>query len=470
MLGPGYQRLSARDQAFLEVDTPSAFTHGAATLVFRAGPLLRDDGGIDVAPLRSLLVSRLHEIPRFRQKLAWVPLERQPVWIDDPAFDLDYHVRHTRLPFPGGEAELKRLVARLLGNRLDRSRPLWELWVIEGLEGERFALFQKLHHCMIDEALGVDPMQLLLSTQREHEVLPAPHHVPRPAPSGARLLWDASWRYAALPGRIARGAGDLLLRPDARGALRERTREWLGWLRTWRAGALPETPLNARIGPHRRVDWWSVPLADAKAVQRALGVTLHDVVLATVAGAVRSFMLLRSVDPARLPFRAAVPVSVRSGREHGTFGNRVAQWIVDLPIGEPDALARLDSIRAQTETLRASRPAVSADAQAGVTEWVGTRLLAQAAQLAVRSAPFNLMIASVPGPQVPLYLCGAELLETYGCVPLLETTALGVAVLSYSGRLAFGMNADWEAVPDLAAFVAATAASFRGLQDAARGR
>jgi WS/DGAT/MGAT family acyltransferase len=466
-MAPHYERLSAQDNSFLLFDRPNAFTHGAGTAVFRAGPLLRADGGIDVEPIRRRIESRLHEIPRFRQKLRWIPLERHPVWVDDPGFSLDYHLRHTRLPFPGDDAELKRLSARLLANRLDRSRPLWEWWVIEGLEGDRFALFQKLHHCMIDGASGVDLMQLLLSPRPDEPLQPVPHYTPRPEPSDAHLLWDAARRYAGLPAHLLHGARELGRSAAARQELARRARAVLGMLRSF-GGATSETPLNRRIGPYRRVDWLSMSLDEIKALRRALGGTVNDVVLATVAGAVRSFLELRAVDPAKLAFRVAAPVSTRAEHEHGTFGNRVSQWIVDLPIGEADPLVRLARIRAQTERLKASGEAVAADVLFGVAEWIGTRLLSQAAQLAVNSVPFNLMVTNIPGPQIPLYLCGAEFLEAYGYVPLVETTALGIALMSSNGRLAWGFNADHELVPDLAEFVAAVRASFAALQQAAR--
>jgi WS/DGAT/MGAT family acyltransferase len=467
MATPGYQRLSAQDNSFLIFDSPHAFTHGAGTAIFAAGPLLRADGGIDVEPIRRRIESKLHEIPRFRQKLRWIPLEDHPVWVDDASFSLDYHLRHTRLPFPGNEAQLKQLSARLLANRLDRSRPLWEFWVIEGLEGERFALFQKMHHCMIDGASGVDLMQLLLSPARDEPTLPAPHYVPRPEPSDARLLWDAGQRWASLPGRLARQARELARSPAARHEVGEGARAVLGMLRSLR-GSASATPLNRRIGPHRRVDWLCMPLDEVKAVRRALGGTVNDLVLATVAGAVRAFMQLRSVDPATLAFRVAAPVSVRAENEHGTFGNRVSQWIVDLPVREADPLVRLARICAQTEELKSSRQAVAADVLFGAAEWLGSRLLSQAARLSLDSLPFNLMVTNIPGPQIPFYLCGAEMLQAYGYVPLVETTALGIALMSTNGRLAWGFNADYALVPDLAAFTAAIDRSFRELQDAAR--
>jgi WS/DGAT/MGAT family acyltransferase len=469
MANAGYERLSAQDNSFLIFDKPHAFTHGAGTSIFRAGPLLKPDGGIDLEPIRRLIEAKLHEIPRFRQKLAWIPLEAHPVWIDDAGFNLDYHLRHTRLPFPGDEGELKRLSARLLSNHLDRTRPLWEIWIIEGLERERFAMFQKMHHCMIDGASGVDLMQLLMSTRPDVEISPAPRYLPRPAPSGARLLWDAALRYASLPARVGSRARELLRSSDARQEFGDRVGAVFGMLGSMR-GSASQTPLNQRIGPYRRVDWLCVPLDEVRALRRALGGTVNDIVLATVAGAVRSFLQLRAVDPATLRFRVAAPVSIRAEHEHGTFGNRVSQWIVDLPIGEGDPLARLEAIREQTERLKRTRQAVAAEALFGVAEWLGPRLLSQAARVALNSVPFNLMVTNIPGPQQPFYLCGAELLETYGYVPLVENTALGIALFSTNGRLSWGFNADHDLVPDLGAFTEAIAASFAALQKAASAR
>jgi WS/DGAT/MGAT family acyltransferase len=463
-----YERLSVQDASFLLFESPTAFTHTAGTAIYEAGPLRTADDGIDAGRIRSAVASLLHQLPRFRQRLEWIPLEGHPVWVDDPAFDLDFHFRHTRLPEPGGEQELKELSARIQANQMDRAKPLWETWVVEGLEGGRFAMIQKTHHCMIDGASGVDLMQLLLAPDPNAE-LPAPTpYVPRPAPTRGELLSDQLARRLRMPLDAIRRTRETYedLR-DLGEEIRLRGRAVLETL-----GALtrpaPETPLNGRIGPHRRVEWLDMSLDEVKAVRKALGGTVNDVVLATVAGAVRRFVEGRAVDPSALEFRVAAPVSTRSEAERGTLGNRVSMWILDLPIGEADPRRRLGQIAEQTRELKEKRQALGADVLFQVVEWTGTRLLSLAARrLAASKGPYNLMVTNVPGPQIPLYLCGAPLRSVYGFVPLIENTALGIALFSYCGRLCWAFNADYELMPDLADFAAAVAAAFRELEEAA---
>ena len=463
-----YERLSAQDTSFLLFESPNAFTHVAGTALYEVGPLRTPDGGIDIGRIRSAVACLLHQLPRFRQKLAWIPVEGHPVWVDDPAFDLDFHVRHTRLPHPGGEQELKDLSARILANQMDRGKPLWEIWIIEGVEGDRFAMIQKLHHCMIDGASGVDLTQLLLSPDPAAE-LPAPTpYVPRPAPTRAKLLRDALARRLRMPAdalRFARAADR-----DERGLAAElRLR---GRALVQMAGSLtriaPPSTLSGPIGPHRRVDWFDMSLDEVKALRKATGATVNDIVLASVAGAVRHFLERRGADPGAREFRVAAPVSTRSESERGTLGNRVSMWILVLPIDEPDPLRRLERIRAQTGDLKQSKQAVGADVLFQVVEWTSTRILSLAARgLSSTQGPYNLMVTNVPGPQIPLYLCGARMCATYGFVPLVENTALGIALFSYAGRLCWGLNADYELVPDLADFTAAIPAAFAELARAA---
>ncbi len=458
-----YDRLTAQDTSFLVFENSNSFTHGAGTAIFEAGALATPGGGIDIDRVRRSLESMLHQVPRFRQKLDWIPVERHPVWVDDPAFDLDYHLRHIRLPAPGTLAELKATSARILANRMDRARPLWEFWVVEGLENGGFALIQKIHHCMIDGASGVDLLQLMMSPDPEAKPLEPTPWVPRPAPTQRQLALDALRYRLRMPLDVLRSAREAGSVRDLGRDLRTRLSATAKLARSMTQSAAA-TPLNERIGPHRRVDWLCMSLDDVKQVRRALGGTINDVVLCSVAGAVRRFLQLRGVDTEALDFRVAAPVSVRSEDERGTMGNRVSQWIVDIPVGEPDPLERLRVIQEQTSELKSSGQAVGADVLFQVAEWTGTRLLSLAAQLASSGNPFNLMVTNIPGPQIPLYLCGARLLEMYGYVPLVDTTALGIALFSYDGRLCWGFNADYELLPDLADFVSGIERAFAELQ------
>jgi diacylglycerol O-acyltransferase len=464
-----YDRLSALDNSFLVLERPNAYMHVASTLVFEAGPLRRPDGGIDADAIRALVEGRLHRIPRYRQRLAWIPFESHAVWVDDDQFQLEYHVRHTSLPRPGSDEQLKRLSARIMQQHLDRARPLWEIWIVEGLDKDRFALVTKVHHCMVDGISGVDLMKVLMNLVPESPPdEEPPRFVPRPAPSGLELLRHEWMRRAALPLSLARGLGRVVTEArDARRELGTRLRaaaETLG--ATLRSPS--STPLNRRIGPHRRFDWMAMDLADVKAVRQAFGGSLNDVVLTVVTGAVRRFLERRGVPPRGLDFRVMAPVSVRSSEEAGALGNRVSAWIVPLPLASDDPREQLAAIAAHTAQLKEQRSAVGAEVLTRVADWTPSQLLALGARNATRLLPFNMVVTNVPGPQVPMYMAGARLLETYPHVPLTDSLGLGIALLSYDGRIYWGFAADYDVVPDLAEFVDGTRASLAALLRAAR--
>ncbi|MDJ0866467.1 MAG: wax ester/triacylglycerol synthase family O-acyltransferase [Myxococcota bacterium] len=459
-----YDRLTALDSSFLVLERPNAYMHVASTQVFAAGPLRRPDGGIDAEAIKRATAASLHRIPRYRQKLAWIPLQNHPVWVDDERFNIDYHMRHTSLPRPGSLEQLKRLSARIMQQHLDRERPLWEMWIVEGLEEDRFALISKVHHCMIDGVSGVDLMRILMSVTPEQEVPEAPAFVPRPQPSGLDLLGDELWRRAGVGWSVARGLGQLL------GEARERRREWLVRARALaeQLGATlrgaSETPLNREIGPHRRFDWMALPIAEIKEIRQALGGSLNDVVLAVVTGAVRRFLARRGVSTRGLEFRVMSPVSVRAADEQGALGNRVSAWVVDLPVDEADPRVQLRRIAERTRELKQAKQAVGADVLTQISEWTPSTLLALGARNATRLLPFNLVVTNVPGPQFPMYMLGAKMLETYPHVPLMDRLGLGIALLSYDGRIFWGFNADYDLVPDLEAFVRDTREAFGQLR------
>jgi WS/DGAT/MGAT family acyltransferase len=464
MSGSAYDRLTALDYSFLALERENAYMHVASTQVYDAGPLRLEDGGIDFQAFRKLSASALHQIPRYRQKLAYIPIENHPVWVDDPDFNLDYHLRHTSLPRPGSEEQLKRLSARIMQQHLDRGRPLWEMWLVEGFEDDRFAVISKVHHCMIDGVSGVDLMKILMSPTPEQRIAPEPEYVPRPAPSGLRLLRDEVWRRASLPFQLFRGVAAVAQ------AAREDRREM-----TVRARAFAETlgstfrrasgtPLNQPIGPHRRFDWHVMDLAAVKEVRHALGGSLNDVVLTTVTGAVRRFFERRGVDVREMDFRIMAPVSVRDESEEGALGNRVSAWMVPLPLKERDRRKQLRAISRETKELKKSKQAVGADLLAQAAEFGSSTLLALGARNATRLLPFNMVVTNVPGPQVPLYTLGARMLEVFPHVPLLDNLGLGIALMSYDGKLCWGFNADYDLVPDLGAFVACVSDSFEELR------
>ncbi len=446
-----YERLSAQDSSFLIFETPSVPMHVAATLIYEAGPLRTPNGGIDIDTIRNATEANLHRIPRYRQKLAWIPFQNHPVWVDDRDFNLDYHIRHSSLPRPGNEEQLKALCARIMSHQLDRARPLWESWVVEGLEGDRFAMITKLHHCMIDGASGVDLAHILMSldpADRPQEE--AAVYIPRPTPSALQLTRDEIVRQLTLPLQMIRSFRHFRSETqDMRHELTIRLRA-LRELMGWAVHASSETPINGSLGPHRRFDWLNMPLKSVKAVRRALKCTVNDVVLTIVAGAVREFLIRRRMRPEGIDFRVSAPVSVRREEERGRLGNRVSSWIVRLPVNEPDPLKRLEVIRRVTRELKDSQQALGVEMIMKAAEWTPGILMSLGAQAA--SGPINMIVTNVPGPQVPLYMLGSRLLASYPQVPLLEGTGLGVALFSYDGQLCWGFNADYELIPDLRTF------------------
>ncbi len=449
-----YDRLTFLDSTFVIMELPQRPMHVAGTSTFEAGPLKKRGGGIDIDRIRNYVDAKLHLIPRYRQRLAFIPVEDHPVWVDDHHFNIMYHVRHTALPQPGDERQLKRLAARVMEQPLDRSKPLWEIWVVEGLENpDHFALVQKVHHCMIDGMSSVDLMNVLLKQDSTPEFEPGPRWIPRRVPSQSELFVDAARRYLRLPITIGRNLPRWLRAlADTDSEIRVR----LAALRESLAGQFNRasaTPLNQVVGPHRRFDWMPMDLDRIKGVKNRLGGTVNDIVLATVAGAVRRFLQRRGVHVEDLDFRVMAPVSTRTEQERGTLGNRVSAWTVPLPLGEPDPVRRLDQIRHTTEHLKESNQALGAELLSQVGEWTPSTLLSMGARLAARALPFNLVVTNVPGPQAPLYMLGAKMLNNYGFIPLTDNLGLGIVLFSYAGQLCWAFTADWDLLPDLHDFV-----------------
>ena len=446
MSGRNYERLSARDNLFLVAEEPTNPMHVAALQILELDCLGTATGGLDIDRYTQWLESNLQRIPRFRQKLKEPPFGGRPVWIDDDHFNLDYHVRHVRLPRPGGKEQLRREASRIVELPLERSRPLWEMWLIEGLEGgEHFAVLSKFHHCMLDGSAGAELATVLASPDSEASSPRREHYQPKPAPSSFELLRDVwSDRIAAPLRGVKRG---FALRGDALerfGALRE--------LATDAMHRSSATPLNGQQSTHRNVDWLSMPLTKLREVKRALSCSLNDLVLAIVTGAMRRYLIARQIDPSQIDFRAATPVNMRTEAERGQLGNFVSSWIVPLPVGECDVAARLEEICKCTFNLKESRAALGIDTLLGISQWLPETVVALGARAA--AGPVNMIVTNVPGPQVPLYQLGSKLLGIYPLVPCFPRSGLGVAVFSYDGQLCWGLNADPELVPDLSMFSA----------------
>jgi WS/DGAT/MGAT family acyltransferase len=457
-------RLTALDASFLHLEQAGqAHMHVAGVYVFE-GPA----PGYD--ELVEHIAGRLDLVPRYRQRLAEVPLAQgRPQWVDDPHFSPRYHVRHTALPDPGGQPELKRLVGRLMSQRLDRNKPLWEIWLVEGLDGGRFALVGKTHHALVDGVSGVDITGVLFDTARD----PAPvarsaePWIPRPLPTGAQLLASALLERATIPGEIARGVRSTVRAP--RRVMNSALNSLAGIGAMARAGLspAPHTVLNVPIGPHRRYEWVRADLQRFKAVKNALGGTVNDVVLATVALGLGGWLRERGEDTDGLELKAMVPVSVRAEVEQGALGNRVAAFYAPLPVGLKDPIEVLAAVHDATEELKGSGQTVGAQVLTELVGFAPPTIMTQAARLVSRQRFFNLVVTNVPGPQFPLYVLGRRLEVIYPVVPLAQHQALGIAILSYDGNLGFGLLADLDALPDLPALARHLTGAMDALAEAA---
>jgi WS/DGAT/MGAT family acyltransferase len=440
---------------FLTVEDECSHMHIGSVSVFESGPLGFEGGGVDIDRIRHLIEVQLHKTPRFRQKLAFSPVAGTPVWIDDRSFHLDYHVRHTALPHPGGVVQLERLASRIMSQRLDRRRPLWELWVVEGLAENRFALISKIHHAMADGISGVDLASATMG--KDPDFRPGPVHswVPRPAP-GTRELLEGELRHRAgaawdlLRGRLIAGGGGADSSEEE--SLTTRLRKAATAVAAGVESA-PPTPLNAEVGPNRRFAWTRTSIEVLGKIREASGSTLNDVVLAIVTGAVREFMIRRGCPVAGIDFRVMVPVSIRTTDERGKLGNRVSQLVVHLPLDAEDPVERLRLVSERTRELKASGQAEAGRVVTGLFELVPPRLARLLQRAAVRRSFGNMVVTNVPGAPFTAYLLGARLLESYPLVPLSPRQALNVAVLSYDGYLHWGVNADYDAIPDVDDFV-----------------
>jgi diacylglycerol O-acyltransferase len=437
-------RLTGLDSSFLHLERDVAHMHVAGCTIFEGKAPTHKE-------LLEAIDSRLHLVPRYRQRLGFVPLQQgRPVWVDDPHFKLAYHVRHTALPRPGGDEELRRLAGRVFSQALDRSRPLWELWLVEGLEKNRFALLSKTHHALVDGISGVDIATVLFDTSPEPMPVAPPEQewIPRPLPSGAQLLADALLERATVPAEVARGLRAALRGPRQVAERVGTALAGFGALAWAGMQPAPPSPFNVKIGPHRRFTWVRGDLTQFKAVKNALGGTVNDVVLAVVTGALGRYMRLHN-EPTDEMLKAMVPVSVRADVERGALGNRVAAMWAPLPVGITDPVQRLLTISQAMEGVKESGQAVGAQVLTGLSGFAPPTILAQAARLQARQRLFNLVVTNIPGPQFPLYMLGRELEAIYPMVPLAENTALGIAIMSYDGQLNFGLTADFDALSDV---------------------
>jgi diacylglycerol O-acyltransferase len=464
-----YQRLTALDASFLDIEDENSPMHVGAVAIFGPGPLqtgAEGAAGVDIERFRRFVESVLH--PRYRQRVARMPLTGARMWVDDPSFNLLYHVRHLALPRPGDERLLKRVAGHVMSLPLDHNRPLWELWVIEGLESGGFAIITKAHHSMIDGVGSADLMTASMQLEPDAHPSQEPRRwLPRPAPGRIDIALGELRRWTEAGAAVQRATRDAVRHPRRTLASLASLVEGIGEALGAGMHRTSPTPLNVQIGPHRRFDWLRYDLADVKEVKNRLGGTVNDVVLANVSGALRRFLKGRGGDVDELDFRAMVPVNVRTGDEAGKMGNRVATMAVQLPLDEADARARLERVVERTQQLKSSRQAAGMETIEEISDWGLSGVFLQLARLSARTRPFNLVVTNIPGPQVQAYLLGSPLEQVYPLVPLYKNQALGVALFSYNGALFWGLNADWDALPDLHDFAEHLAVDFEVLRKAA---
>jgi len=443
------ERLSALDATFLALEDACHPMHVGAVGVFEPGELVDAGGGLDFERIRQGFSDSLWRAPRFRQKLRSLPLVGPPVWVDDEHFNLAYHLRHTALPLPGDERTLKRLAGRILSQQLDRGKPLWELWFVEGLADRRFALVAKIHHCLVDGISGVDLLAAFVRAGRDgQEGGPRPW-LPRPAPATVRLVAQELRRRAAVPWQALEAGRDWLRRPGR--ALAQAGHALEAVRQTWDVAghAASRTSLDVPIGPHRRFDWLRFEHEAVREVRRRLGGTVNDAVLAIVSGALREFLLQRGDTVRGIDFRALVPVSTREAAERGALGNQVSLLLVPLPVGERDPRRRHRKVVEATRRAKRSRQDEGGTLLEALSDQVAPGLLPEVARRGLGRHAFNLVVTNVPGPRMRIALMGAHMEAIHPAAPLFPQQSLGIALMSYAGSLDVGLQADWDAVPDL---------------------
>lgn len=439
-------RLSATDASFLVQEREGSHMHIGAVMIFE-GPMP------DIAAMKAHIRSRLHLVPRYRQRLAWAPFESgRPFWVDDPDFNLSYHVRDAALPAPGNDSQLELMCARVFSQRLDRNKPLWEMWLIDGLAGGRFAMILKTHHSVIDGIAGVDVGTVLLGIEPTEKIEEPRPWRPAPLPTQGELLEIGLREAAGAPLKFGRSALNLVRNE---GDAREEFGEFVSGATkaiSETIDAAPRTPLNQPITGHRRYKFVRNSLEDFREIKTLLDTTLNDVVLTVTSDALGRWLRSRHYPTDGLRLRALVPVSTRGKKKRGEdthHGNELLAMRGSLPVEEMDTLKRLNYIKNSMDGLKKSNQAIAADALASVQNFAPPTILAQASRLNFSTRLFNLLVTNVPGPQLPLYLLGRQMVDAFPIPFLAENHGLSIAVMSYNGRINFGILGDYDAVPDI---------------------
>jgi len=441
-------RLNPLDVSFLYMESPTTAMHVGGVAVFQP-----PTEGLDYDRLVELISQRIALVPRYRQKVRWVPGRlANPVWVDDSEFDVTYHVRRSALPKPGSDGQLRELVGRLMSRQLDRNRPLWEIYLVEGLSDGRVAVVTKTHHAMVDGVSAVDIGTVILDLTPTPREVPDDDWAPRPEPGALSLVTHAVTDLVSRPGQAVDTARTAAVDVRATaGKVLSVAGGVLAQARTM-ARPAPASPLNAVIGEQRRFGMAATDLDDYKRVRKSHGGTVNDVVLATVSGALRNWLLTRGeAVTATTTIRAMVPVSVRADQHKGELGNRVSSYFVDLPVGEGSAVMRLHQVSFAMRAHKESGSAVGADALVQLSGFAPPTIHSLGARVAsgFTRRLFNLVVTNVPGPQFPLYAAGARMLSVYPVVPLAKGQAVSIGLTSYDGGVYYGLNADRDAMPDI---------------------
>jgi WS/DGAT/MGAT family acyltransferase len=456
------ERLTSLDASFLYLETPAMHMHVAGVSMFDPRP----DGPLTYEDVQRVVEARIHLAPRLRQRVVRVPGDvARPLWVDDDRFDLDFHLRRAAIPSPGGRFQLERAVGRVLSRPLDQAKPLWELYVFEGLAHRRTAVLLKMHHALADGISGMLIASALFDLEPDADPgTPRPWIAESP-PSRQDLVRDAIQDMVLHP---IEALGKVVSAPQR--ALADASQMFAGVRHVVGMGAPPAGPFDAPIRPARRFAIAEASFDRIREVKRVLGGTVNDVVLASVAGGLHELLEARGEAVKGRSLRVMVPVSVRSRAEQGDVGNRVAPAFIDVPVGRLSPVTRLRRIRAATTELKESSMAVSADQIIGLGAYAPPALHAMAARLVSRGRWFNLVVSNVPAPQVPMYLGGAPLVASYPAMPLGENCGLSIACTSLAGTMAFGLTGDWDAVPDIEVLARGIETSIDELEKAAAAR
>ena len=452
-------RLSPLDQTLLLLERDGQPMHIGGLMVFE-GPAPKYED------LCAHLDSRLDQVPRYRQRIQSVPLNiGQPIWVDDENFELEFHVRHTAVPKPGKAEQLQRLAGRLLSQRLDLDRPLWEIWLVEGLAKGRWALINKAHHAMIDGLSGHDIMEVILDPDPEGRETPPSSWEPEPAPGTVGLVTDAVVDSVMRPGEHLTRIVSRVSHP----------REFAEHMAVRAVGSTSvgsrllstETTLGGAIGQHRRWGWVEGDLDTIKAVKNAFGGTVNDVILTAVTGGFRELLASRGIDMRPLQIQSMIPVSMRMPGD-STGGNQVSAMFAQLPIGVDDPVERLHAMTRQMDRVKKSGTPLTVDSIIGLADFVPPMLFATAGRVAanVNLRAFDTVTTNVPGPQIPLYLLGRELQTLIPFVPLGPGVRISTAIVSYNGTINFGVTADYDSVRDLPVFLDGVSKTLDGLRRA----